>query len=148
MTHSEIIRRYGLDILRSDGMRRERGFMQHGRVSVYEHSIVVTAMCITISDTLHLDVDMKALVRGALLHDYFLYDWHKPGHAGHGFSHAARALELAEHDFELGDTERDMIVHHMFPLNFSLPKTCEGAILCVADKICALAETLFARRRR
>ena len=145
MKESEIIKRYGLDILRSDGFKREKEYIQHGKVSVYEHSVAVAAMCVSIADELHLNVDMRALVRGALLHDYFLYDWHESGHAWHGFTHASRALLLASLDFRLGDAERDMISHHMFPLNRRAPRTREGVLLCAADKICALAETVCGR---
>ncbi len=148
MNEAREILLFGRDILTSPGMKAERRLMQHGRVSVYEHSVAVAAMCLTLADALRADVDRRALVRGALLHDYFLYDWHEPGHAGHGFSHAFRAVMLASRDFVIGKTERDMIAHHMFPLNPRLPMTREGAILTVSDKLCALSETLCGRGRR
>ena len=34
-----------------------------------------------------------------------------------------------------------MILLHMFPLGIVLPRFRESVILCVADKICATAET-------
>lgn len=37
-----------------------------------------------------------------------------------------------------------MIRSHMFPLNKSVPKYRESIILCAADKLCAVAETLRA----
>ncbi len=136
---------YGGDILASPGMRAERGFLQHGSVSVYEHSLAVTSACLLAADAVGrlraLRIDRRALVRGALLHDYFLYDWHEPGHAWHGFRHAEAALSCARRDFSLGRTERDMIRRHMFPLNLRAPRTKEGVILCVADKLCAARET-------
>ena len=93
---------------------------------------------------LRLRVDERALVRGALLHDYFLYDWHDPdpSHRWHGFFHPQTALKNAERDFSVGDTERDMIAHHMFPLVPRPPRCRESALLCLADKLCALRETL------
>ena len=50
---------------------------------------------------LRLRVDMESLIRGALLHDYFLYDWHdgEKEHNLHGFRHAERALRNAERIF-------------------------------------------------
>jgi phosphoglycolate phosphatase len=42
----------------------------------------------------------------------------------------------------VGDTERDMIAHHMFPLVPRPPRCRESALLCLADKLCALRETL------
>ena len=97
----------------------------------------------------HLDVYKRQLVRGALLHDYFLYDWHTPdpAHRLHGFRHAGTALRNADRDFELNDTERDMIKKHMFPLNPALPRFKETAVLCLADKYCALRETVLQRKK-
>ena len=141
--YTRVIKRYGGDILASGGMRAERRFMQHGSVSTYDHSIAVTKACLYISDLLHIKTNKRSLVRGALLHDYYLYDWHKPhdGHDLHAFSHAGQALKNAQCDFKLNKIERDMIAHHMFPLNISPPKCRESVILCVADKICAARET-------
>ena len=138
---------YGEDILTSDGMQKEKVCVQHGRVSVFEHSFQVTCLCLIIAHYLHIRVDDRALIRGALLHDYFLYDWHVPdkSHRLHGFTHAGQALNNAEKDFILGQIERDMIKKHMFPLNPVPPKYRESLILCIADKICALQETVSGR---
>ena len=70
----ELIRQFGEDILNSYGMNIEKDCMQHGSVSVYEHSLMVAALCIEIAARCNIGADMRALVRGALLHDYFLYD--------------------------------------------------------------------------
>ena len=92
-------------------------------------------------------VDRPSLIRGALLHDYFLYDWHDPdpSHRLHGFTHPAAALARALEDFELTERERNIIARHMFPL-VPIPPTCREAwIVCMADKACALHETIAAR---
>ena len=109
---------HGGDILKSPGMQIAKENMQHGSVSVFEHSVCVALVCLWLVHRLHLKVNQRALVRGALLHDYFLYDWHTPdpAHRLHGFRHAGTALRNADRDFELNDTERDMIKKHMFPL--------------------------------
>jgi len=90
-------------------------------------------------------LEPKSLVRGALLHDYFLYDWHEKdaSHKWHGFHHAKKACENAARDIpDLNEIEKDMIKCHMFPLNIVPPKYMEGWILCCADKICSGAETV------
>ena len=145
-----LIRYYGEDILASPGMRRSRRFLQHGRTSVYRHSLSVALLCLRLSRVLHLKVDRRAMVRGALLHDYFLYDWHDsdPDHRWHGFTHPKRALKNARADFPLGGVEADMIVSHMFPLTPKPPFHREGWILCGADKICSLRETLKRTNRK
>ena len=93
-----------------------------------------------------IKVNHRSLVRGALLHDYFLYDWHEddPTHRFHGYIHAKRALDNAAKDFSLNDIERNMIYTHMFPLNITrVPKYKESVILCIADKISAFKETIL-----
>lgn len=133
---------YGYNILKSVSMQKTKKYLQHGNVSVYEHSVSVAIMCLVIAKYFHINVEIESLIRGALLHDYFLYDWHIPDkeHKLHGFTHARRALSNAERDFELNDIERNMILCHMFPLNIRVPKYKESVILCIADKICATRE--------
>ena len=140
------VRLFGRDILSSPGMQKEKEYIQHGRFSVYAHSFLVASLCVYIAERLSLRHDTRSLVRGALLHDYFLYDWHTPdkSHRLHAFSHAGRGLENARRDFRLNRIERNMIRSHMFPLNKSVPKYRESIILCAADKLCAVAETLRA----
>lgn len=135
---------YGADIIRSEGMQSEKQYIQHGMTTVYHHSVGVAGMSLYISRKLHLNVREKELVRGALLHDYFLYDWHDPdpSHRMHGFHHAKTALKNADRDFILTDLEKDIIVKHMFPLNIRAPKYRESMIVCLADKICAVQETI------
>ena len=128
-------------------MQLEKQFMQHGNVTVFDHSVAVACTCIWVAARLHIQVDERALVRGALLHDYFLYDWHVPdkSHRWHGFFHPKKALANASRDFTLGKIERDMIARHMFPLNLTLPRYRESVILCIADKLCATEETVTSK---
>ena len=142
-----LVRSKGLDILQSPGMRSEKKFIQHSDVSVYKHSVSVEITCVWLAKKLRVRVDETSLVRGVLLHDYFLYDWHVPdrSHRLHGFGHAKKALRNAERDFTLNDIQRNMIACHMFPMNPVLPRYRESVILWVADKLCATRET-FKRR--
>ena len=123
--------------------KQTSGFVQHGNTSVMKHCISVAYVSLMIAKKLHIKVDRKALVRGALLHDYFLYDWHEKdgGHRLHGFFHAERALHNARRDFNLNFIERDIIRKHMFPLNITPPKFRESWIVTWADKLCAAEET-------
>lgn len=127
-----------------------RGFIQHGDVTVYAHVTSVARASLSAADALGragVRVDRASLLRGALLHDYFLYDWHDPdpSHRLHGFRHPFFALARAEEDFELTPRERNIIVRHMFPL-VPVPPTCREAwIVCLADKWCALRETVAGR---
>lgn len=140
----ELIKYYGSDILKSENMQKEKEFIQHGDVSVYEHSVSVALECLKIANNLQIPIDIKSLVRGALLHDYFLYDWHEKddSHKWHGFRHAKTALENAKKEYILSEIEENMIICHMFPLNIRIPKYRESIILCIADKIVATKETI------
>ncbi len=126
-----------------------KDYIQHGSVSVYAHCISVAAESLRIARRLRLNVDTDSLIRGALLHDYFLYDWHdNPDgrHNLHGFTHPYKALKNAIEDFDLNEKECDIIVHHMFPLVPVPPHSKEAWVVCLADKICATRETLLMRK--
>ena len=150
MKAEEAVNLYGMDIISSSGMDIEKECLQHGRTSVFVHSFNVACLCFSIAEKLNLKVDKKSLIRGALLHDYFLYDWHvnDKSHKWHGFTHPKTALINATKDFELNSIEKDMILKHMFPLNLSVPRYKESVVLCISDKILAICETLGIKRFR
>ena len=141
--YESTIRLYGGDILDSKGMNDSKNYVQHGDTSVYDHCVAVADMSLTIANALRLRYDMVTLVRGSLLHDYFLYDWHEKdkSHRLHGYYHSEKALSNAKRDFKLNEVEQDMIRSHMFPLNISkVPRHKESVILCLADKLVSAAE--------
>ena len=142
-----MVHKRGADILKSANMQKEKKFLQHGKVSVYTHSVRVAVLSLFLAELLRVKVNEEAMMRGALLHDYFLYDWHEKddSHRWHGFSHARAALKNAKKDFQLGEIEQDVIQKHMFPLNLKPPKYKESVLVCLADKLSALEETI--RRR-
>ena len=128
-------------------MAIERVCYQHGVVTTFAHSIRVACLSVWLADRLHLwnRVDLHSLIRAALLHDYFLYDWHdwdNGTHRLHGFTHGETAMCNAIRDFKLNQIERDSIEHHMFPLTPYPPKYIEGYLVTAADKISATKETL------
>lgn len=145
-----LIIKYGRDILLSENMQKEKKFMSHGAVSCYDHSVNVAEMSLDIAKKLGIRVDVRSLVRGSLLHDYYLYDWHEKdkSHRMHGFHHAKKALENAMRDFTLSKIERDIIVKHMFPLTFPAPKYRESWIVCIADTLCAAKETVLHKNKK
>ena len=70
-------------------------FIQHGRISTYEHVLSVTRLSFYLNRRLHLGASDSELVRGAFLHDFYLYDWHiSNSHERlHGFHHPSVALK-------------------------------------------------------
>ena len=129
-------------ICKSSRFLESAQYIQHGNSSVYQHSIAVAYYSCWVAEKLHLPVHWKSLIRGALLHDYFLYDWHADtSHGLHGFTHPQTALKNASHDFTLSSREQNLILRHMFPLTPIPPKHLEGWLVCMVDKICSLWET-------
>ncbi len=124
--------------------------MQHGNISVKEHSIQVARQSVALADKLGVSYNKQDLVRGALLHDYFLYDWHKNDkinpHRLHGFFHSARALKNAEQEYELTDRQREIIIKHMWPLTVKPPMCREAWMVTAADKYCSLLETVHLQK--
>lgn len=141
-----IIWKYGSDILESESFQREKDFIQHGTTSTYAHSLCVAYMSVWLAVRKRKKVDMRSVVRGALLHDYFLYDWHEKNeyHNLHGYTHAKKAMENARRDFKINAKEAEIIYCHMFPLNISrVPHSSEARLVCIADKMVAGSETLM-----
>ena len=122
-------------------------FIQHGNTSCLLHTVAVAYYSVSFFGKFKfLKINREDLIRGALLHDYFLYDWHIPdkSHSLHGFRHPKAALANAENDFSLTDIEKDIIAKHMFPLTLRPPKHLESVAVCIADKICSVYE-VFSR---
>lgn len=137
------------DLLLHTEMLRSDQYIQHGNTTVLEHSIAVAGFSLRLARRLHIPVREKELIRGALLHDYFLYDWHEKdnGHRLHGFSHPYTALRNAMEIYELTPVEQDIIKKHMFPLTPFPPRYRESILICIADKICSTYETLYLSSR-
>ena len=138
-------------ILNDERYKQNKKYMQHGDVSVYEHSVRVACRCLEIADNFKAKVDRPKLIKVALLHDYFLYDWHidkdKSGGKKHAWRHPFIASVNASKDFGLDPKEKNAILAHMWPLGKkSMPKSREAWILFMADKDSAFRETFKDRK--
>ena len=125
-----------------------KDYIQHGNVSVYDHVNAVAHTAYSMAHALKIRVDEKVLIEGALLHDFFGYDWHNDKVKRklfdmHGFTHARRARERAVKHFHIDRPTQHVIESHMWPLTLrSLPRTREAILVCIADKIVSIRETL------
>jgi len=139
-----VFRDFAAPVLQSDKLRQTNGYIQHGTTSCYSHSISVAYHSLRLAESLGISCDFGSLVVGALLHDYYLYDWHckDASHRLHGFRHPKTALINAMQDFDLNPVEQNIIMRHMFPLTPIPPKYLESLIVCLTDKFCSLAETM------
>ena len=151
-THSKINEKYGLteffniikDIISNDTVKQMKHFRQHCNTSCYKHCMQVAYF--TYISCKALKLDYISATRAAMLHDLFLYDWRKkyrdiqlPGL--HAFVHPQIALKNANEIFDLNDLEKDVILKHMWPVTFSLPRYRESYIVTIMDKYSACLET-------
>ena len=132
------------ELCRQSRLLESHRYMQHGDTSVFRHSVSVAYFSYYLALKMNAPVDIHSLIRGALLHDYFLYDWHQKdsAHRLHGFRHPKTALGNAQRDYHLNWKEKNIIARHMFPLIPVPPQCREAWIVCLADKWCALGETV------
>ena len=84
----------------------------------------------------------------ALLHDYFymIGIFHLLIIDVMLFHIPEELMKMLFRDFELNELERDIILKHMFPLTLKLPRYRESYIVLLADKYCAVYETLAKTR--
>ncbi len=130
-------------IVSTEEFQRMKGYKHHTKSNLYEHSIKVAYYCYKHHKRFNTKIDLSELVIGALLHDYYLYDLHGDGkrHKSHWRTHPRQALKKAtEHYPNLTHAQKDMIEHHMFPLNPAPPKTRAGWLVCFYDKIAAVTD--------
>lgn len=142
-----LLKKHASDILESENFKGTRQHIQHGSMTVYNHCMDVARYSLLLNKKLGLKCDKHDLIRGALLHDYFLYDWHDKEYLSqrkrlHGFWHPSIALRNAEKEYQLNDIQRDIIHKHMWPLTVVPPKCREAWVVTAADKYCSLMETI------
>ena len=147
------------DILTHPRFQQLREFKHHGEGnSVYDHSLAVAESAYAIALRMRLSEDETAsIVRAALLHDFFGYDWRSDRfHAFqsrrtglkrlgrmHAFIHGDIAAARARATFGLNDRECEAIARHMFPLA-AMPRTRIAWIVTLSDKIVASREMAVA----
>lgn len=135
----------------SPKVQEMKKYIQHGAVTTYCHAESVTRLCYLLNRRWHLGADEGILVRGAFLHDFYLYDWHEndKSHRLHGYHHPDASCANARRFFQIGKREQQMILTHMWPLTLRrLPKSREAWILCIVDKYCSAAETVWMRGKQ
>jgi len=126
-------------------------YIQHGKTTTLEHAENVAWVSFLVNEKMHLNADEKELVESAMLHDFYLYDWHDgdPSRKRHGFTHAELAGNNAKKEFNVSDKTQKAIKSHMWPLNITkVPRSREAVILCIVDKYCAMVEMLRGAKGR
>lgn len=134
------------EMLQQEKLQDMKKYIQHGNTNTYTHCMAVSYYSYLILRRLPLKLDAKSVIRGAMLHDFYLYDWHLPRKSPklHGFAHPALALKNSRKYFRLNRIEENIIEKHMWPLTLTrFPTSREAFLVCMVDKLCSLTETLY-----
>ena len=117
--------------------------IKHHNESVFEHVVDVAYRSYKIASKFNLDT--KATIRGALLHDFYLYKFNKKMRISllfdsfsHAVNHPKIALKNSKKYFKVNDKESNIILSHMFPIR--LPRYREAWIVTFVDKYLAVYE--------
>lgn len=129
-------------ILEHDVYQQMKG-IRHHKGSVFDHCVDVAYASYLVGKKLGLDC--RSIIRGGLLHDFYLYKYRRREHHSawaEGFRHSRLHPRVALYNaaalFDLNDTERDIIAHHMFPVAW--PRSREAWVVSVMDKVFAALE--------
>lgn len=148
----EEIYKYIFKILENPKWEKMKSFSHHLETRAM-HSIEVC--CVSWRKAKKIKrCDHKSVAIGALLHDFFLYDWQneKANYEEldviknrvlpntHGFIHPKIALANAICVFPelVNEKITDIILKHMWPLTVTSPKYIESWLVCFMDKSCSI----------
>ena len=133
------------DLLHTPAVQNLQYYPHHHRVTRYEHVLLVAQLSFRIARAWGLD--SRAVARSALLHDLY-HGGKDANYLRHSRTHPLTALHNAMNVTTLSAKEQNIIASHMWPLTFRHVPTCrEAIIVCLADKYCAVLESMFQRTR-
>lgn len=124
------------EILHHENFLKLRTYTHHGRITRKDHTLQVAE--IVFASSRRRGLDYISATRGALLHDFFFYNWRFEGRKLHAFKHPSIACKNAIEVFGINAIEQDAILRHMWPLTITPPRYHESMLVCMADKAAAL----------
>jgi len=127
-----------IEILENPLFLSMKSYRHHADVSCLDHTLAVAEFVYAKSKQWNLDY--ISATRGALLHDFYLYDWHTHSPGLHGLKHPRLAMENASMLFDLNEIEENAILRHMWPLTPIPPRYPESLLVSLADKISSYRE--------
>jgi len=134
------------DILKNEKFKELSKYVHHNS-NRFQHSLNVSYHSYRIAKKTGLDY--TKIARGALLHDFFLVDNHKINKANRLitlFNHPQEALINSSKYYILSDMEKNIIVSHMFPLGFNMPRYKESILVDVVDDYISIYEAMYAKK--
>ena len=136
--------------LHDERILKMKDIPMHRGSNCYIHSFRVTKLAI--KNALKKDnVDLKTLLLGAILHDYYLYDWRieKGKSLMHCKNHPDVSINNAIRDFDIPKKVQEIIRRHMWPWNIDLvPNTIEAKLVSAADKRIYWKEVLTSKKHK
>ena len=134
--------------LNDEKILRMKDISMHRGSNCYLHSFKVAKKAIKKSLN-RKDINLEVLLLGAILHDYYLYDWRKDRSKlkKHGKNHPSVAIENAIRDFNISEDVKGVIKSHMWPLNIKdYPKSKEAKIVSISDKAVTIGESFTSKK--
>ena len=134
--------------LHDERILKMKEISMHRGSNCYIHSFKVAKLAIKRA-LRHKKGNLYTILVGAILHDYYLYDWRKDRSKmrHHMSNHPYVAAKNAERDFEIHESIKKVIHSHMWPVNITdFPKTKEARIISNADKTIYLKEIICSKR--
>lgn len=123
------------DILKHPEYLKLSQYLHHKNVRRLDHCIAVSYTAYMIGKRAGLDV--VALARAGLLHDFFMY---KDLPAFHTLTHPKVALQNSLKYFKLSEKEKNIILSHMWPMSLVWPQNKEAWLIVKVDKSIALKD--------
>ena len=132
--------------LNDEKIKKMKGINMHRGSNTYVHSFKVAKKSIKRAiKSRKKNIDFNVVLIGAILHDYYLYDWRveRNKRKKHGRNHPNISSENATRDFQISDKIKKVIKSHMWPINIKeFPTSIEAKIVSISDKIVSLGEAL------
>lgn len=146
MDKYSILCTYGSEILHSDLFAQAQTQKHHLRSDVASHSINTALVCVALWQLLkllHIRVNPAILIVAALTHDLGMLGRKTKFHSGWQClsSHPRDSVKILQARWPDTDSKvSEAVQSHMFPLYIGIPKSREGWLLTIADKLAALTD--------
>jgi len=137
---SLVLQKHTYAVIRRPVYLRLKRIRHHER-SIFYHNLRVARVAYRLAVWLEKwslwRMRRKALIRGALLHDFFFYDWRREKPANgkwHAFEHPRESMRHAVRFYRATKREKNIILSHMWPLGEHWPCHIESWLVTLADK--------------
>ena len=136
--------------LKDEKILRMKDISMHRGSNCYIHCFKVAKRAVNKSLN-KKDINLEVVLLGAILHDYYLYDWRKDRSKlkKHGKNHPIIAIENAIRDFNISNDVQKVIKSHMWPINIKeYPNTKEARVVSLSDKAVTIRESMTSKKHK